>query len=45
MRAFHSKIILWFTWDKGTLVVVAPAIVALLAQLEHPQLVVSTELI
>jgi hypothetical protein len=45
MRASHSKLILWFTLDKATLDVVVPHIVALLAQLEHPQLVVSTELI
>jgi hypothetical protein len=45
MRASHSKLILWFTSDKDTLEVVVPSIVALLAQLENPQLVVSTELI
>jgi hypothetical protein len=45
MRASHSKLILWFTLDKATLDVAVPHIVALLAQLEHPQLVVSTELI
>jgi hypothetical protein len=45
MRASHSKLILWFTSDKATLDVVAPVIVALLAQLGHLQLVVSTELI
>jgi hypothetical protein len=45
MRASHSKLILWFTSDKATLDVVVPHVVALLAQLEHPQLVVSTELI
>jgi hypothetical protein len=42
MRASHSKLILWFTLDKATLVIVVPDIVALLAQLEHPQLVIST---
>jgi ankyrin repeat protein len=42
MRASHSKLILWFTSDKATLDVVVPHIVASLAQLEHPQLVVST---
>jgi hypothetical protein len=41
MKTSHSKLILWFTSDKATLVVVVPSIVALLAQLEHPQLVVS----
>jgi hypothetical protein len=45
MRASHSKLILWFTSDKATLVIVVPDIVALLAQLVQPQLVVSTELI
>jgi hypothetical protein len=46
MRASHSKLILWFTLDKATLVIVVPdVLVALLAQLEHPQLVVTTELI
>jgi hypothetical protein len=39
---FHSKLILWFTLDKATLVIVVPDIVASLAQLEHPQLAVST---
>jgi hypothetical protein len=38
----RSKLILWFTSDKATLDVVVPHIVILLAQLEHPQLVVST---
>jgi hypothetical protein len=42
MRIAHSKLILWFTSDKATLVVVVPDIVALLAQLVQPQLVVST---
>jgi uncharacterized membrane protein YccC len=42
MRASISKLILWFTSDKVALVVVVPDIVALLSQLEHPQLVVST---
>jgi hypothetical protein len=45
MKASHSKLVFWFTLDKATLVVVVPDIVALSAQLEHPQLVVSTELI
>jgi hypothetical protein len=45
MRASHSKLVLWYTLDKTTLVVAVPDIVASLAQLEHPQLVVSTELI
>jgi hypothetical protein len=42
VRASHSKLILWFTLDKA---VVVPHIVAFLAQLEHPQLVVSTIII
>jgi hypothetical protein len=45
MRASHSKLILWFTLDKATLFVVVPDIVALLAQLVQPQLVVSTEIV
>jgi hypothetical protein len=32
MRASHCKLILWFTLDKATLVVVVPDIVASLAQ-------------
>jgi hypothetical protein len=38
MRDSHSKLILWFTSDKATQVIVVPSVVALLAQLEHPQL-------